>query len=204
MDCKFLTLLFSVLALSASAQLRIPSFEVAVKAGYVNMGDDRNDRGGGNSIFSTYESIFAQGELSVHIGQHIAVGYFHQRSIFGSYHESGGNSQQQFNLEGEHLMHGLNLRLSTGRTSKFRAYIQFKYFEGQFRIDYGDFRVAREGPGAGAGFGLMLRLGHKLYLNLIEAEAALLLSKSDVLFSDDKLLFPTARTGITYNFSKRK
>lgn len=204
MDCRYLTLIFSVLVLSASAQLRVPSFEVAVKAGYVNIGDDRNDPSGGNSIFRTYESIYAQGELSVHIGQHIAIGYFHQRSILGDYHDSGGNSGQDVNLEGEHLIHGLNLRLSTGRTSKFRAYVQFKYFESQFLIDYGDFRVAREGPGAGAGVGLMLRLGHKLYLNLIEAEATTLLSESDVLFSDDKILFPTVRTGITYNFSKRK
>jgi hypothetical protein len=201
---SYLLLLFVLTAFDLSAQLRAPSFEVAVKGGYVNIGDDFDDPNSGNHHQRTYEAIFVQGEVNVHIGQHIAVGYFHQRSVFGTYHEeSGGDGGETLNKDGQHLMHGLNLRLSTGRTSKFRPYIQFKYVAHQIVIDYEGFTIAREGTGAAAGVGLMLRLGHKLYINLFEVEANTFLSDSEVLM-DDANVFPTVKTGVTYNFSKRK
>jgi hypothetical protein len=199
-----LLLLVVLISLNVSAQLKMPSFEVALKGGYINIGDDYNDPNSGNHISRTYEGIFVNGEINVHIGQHIAVGYFHQRSVFGNYHEdSGGNGGKRLDKDGQHLMHGLNLRFSTGRTSKFRPYIQFKYVAHQIAIDYEGFTIAREGTGAAAGVGLMLRLGHKLYINLFEVEANTFLSDSDVLLIDTNV-FPTVKTGITYNFSKRK
>jgi hypothetical protein len=205
MNCRFCLLIVLVsLASSVFAQLRVPSFEVALKGGYVNISDDSNDPVSGSNEHKTYESVYIQGEINFHIGQHIALGYFHQRSVFGDYHyTSGGSSGIPLEFTGKHLIHGLNLRLSTGRTSKLRPYIQFKYFLDQFVIDYEGFNVARDGSGAAAGLGLMMRIGHKIYINLVEVEACTFLNDSDVLFVDGNV-FPTARTGITYNFSKRK
>jgi hypothetical protein len=188
-----------------TGQFKLPSFEVAVKGGYT-FADEQVEDQFGSSSDETYEAAYVHGEASVHLGQHIAIGYFYQQSVMGMYHNGhngGGSGVTRFEYDAGHLFHGLNLRFSTGRTSKLRPYIQVKYFSAQWVVDYGDFDIARKGAAVGGGVGLMMRVGHSLYINLIEVEACLPLTDSDVLLTKNNV-FPTARFGVTYNFSKRK
>jgi hypothetical protein len=197
---------FFVLMLGSAelaGQFKMPSFEVALKGGYVNIGDDTENLIEGYTMYNNYEAAYVQGEINFHVGQHIAAGYFHQRSVkgwYGNSHDSGGDP---FEFDAAHLLHGINVRFSTGRSAKFRGYIQVKYFASEFIVDHVDYEVARKGSGVGGGLGVMMRVGHNLYINLLEVEAATLLSDSDVLFAKSDV-FPTARIGVTYNFSKRK
>jgi hypothetical protein len=196
------SMLIMTLASGANAQFRLPSFEIAAKGGYL-YASDNIENSDGNSLQNDYESVYAQGEISVHFGQHIALGYYYQKSVFGNYHGSNGSGSSNIDQDGEHLIHGLNLRFSTGRAAKFRPYIQAKYFSHQFVVHYNGFNLATEGSGAAAGVGLMLRFGHNLYLNIVEAEVNMFIGTNEVLFAKQDL-FPIVRTGLTYNFSKKK
>lgn len=181
------------------AQFQLPSFEIGLKGGYTAMFDNLNLNNDG-----VYESLLAQGELNIHLGQRVAVGYFYQGNvILSNYHEQDNGGGQSFDQDGKHLLNGLTLRISTGRSTKFRPYIQGKYFWYEVVVDYGGFRVAGKGNGVSIGAGVMLRLGHKVYINLIEADFCNILSATEVMF-DKNNIFPQVRTGLTYNFSKRK
>jgi hypothetical protein len=183
-------LLLASLSLGVNAQLRVPSFDVALKTGYYMIND-------GNDNSYKYESIPLHAEVNGHVNQHIAIGYFYQRSVYANYHGSG------VDISGDHLMHGVNIRLSSGRAPKFRPYLNVKYFSYQTVVNFKNYNVASKGNGASAGFGLMVRLSHRLYLNVAEAEIGGLLTTSEVLFNEKKA-FLQARTGVTYNFSRRK
>jgi hypothetical protein len=201
MVCKYIgTFILVMMVSEVNAQLRIPSFEVALKGGYLRIDDDRQNQSQQDEY--VYEGAFVQGELMVHIGQHLAVGYFYQRSIFANYH-SRENLSVNLDQDAEHLIHGINLRLSTGRAAKFRPYLSAKYFQNQFVVNFESYNIATEGTGASAGFGLMMRMGHNLYINILEVEASTILQDNEVIFVQNNV-FPVVRTGVTYNFSKRK
>jgi hypothetical protein len=191
------------LTLIANAQFRLPSFDIGVRGGYLHLNDNFEESDGQNRN-AVFESLLGHGEANIHFGQHLALGYFYQRSIIiSNYHEEGGGGGSRFDQDAEHLMHGLNFRISAGRAPKLRPYGQLKYAKYEVVVDYGGFRLASKGNALGFGGGVMLRLGHNFYFNLIEAELYKLLSVSEVMLNNKDMFFEL-KTGITYNFSKRK
>lgn len=195
-SCLTLLVVIAV-SVTSRAQLRVPPFDVALKAGYTFIED--NPPGG---YVYKYETLFFQGELNIHVNQNIAIGYFYQRNgIVSNYH---GDNDSHADRPADHLMHGVNLRLSTGRSSRWRPYINLKYILLETVVHFNGFDIAYEGSTFTGGIGVMVRLSHNLYFNVIEGEIGKLITPGEVLFKDNKILFPQLRTGITYNFSKRK
>lgn len=189
-----------VISSGAQAQFKLPSFDIGLKAGYLFIEDYRGQNNGQSE--PRYESLSLQGELNVHLSQHIAVGYFYQRNaLFSNYWDKEGSSETD--LEARHLITGLSLRVSTGRAPKFRPYMTLKYFKLQGVVDHSTFKLATNATGASAGIGLMLRLGHNLYVTVIEGQMCNIMKSGEVLFKENTL-FPQIHTGINYNFSKRK
>jgi len=192
------TIFFLSLMLNSYAQLRIPTFDVSLKTGYTFIDDHRNNNDGD----IMYESLLVQGELNVHVNQYVALGYYYQRSAgISNYHSKNNSSTDR---SASHLLHGFNVRLSTGRSGKWRPYINLKYFTLQDVVNYPGFNLAYQSKGVAAGFGLMIRLNHRLYLNVIEADVNKLKTPGEILFVEQNKLFPQFKAGVTYNFLKRK
>ena len=147
-----------------------------------------------------YENLWAQGELNVQLGQRVALGVFYNKSFFGSYVSHDGNQDGQ---DAEHLMYGVLLRLSSGRSVRVRPYLQLKYFKYQMVVHNLGYDVATSASGATTGIGLMIRLSNKLYLNIPDLEFGSLFNTGDVLFRENTFMLK-AGAGITYNFSRRK
>jgi hypothetical protein len=200
---KKLLVIFALLVTTpAISQFRLPSFEIAIKPGYMMIHEDKNVDG--HSYNHIYENLSIQGEVSLHIGQRLAVGWFYNRNFFSNYRtETYDGGPIAADREGKHLMYGANVRLSGGRSARLRPYLQLKYFWLETVITYPGYRVASDLNGCTAGVGLMLRASNKLYINLIEAELNMFLNNNQMLFKQTDV-FPVLRAGLTYNFSKRK
>lgn len=192
-------LILFVLATGAHAQFRLPSFDIAIKPGYMSMYDELNS---GDGSDYRYETLTLQGELNVHITQHIAIGTFYQRNmIISNYHSKDQSSAMD--QDANHVFYGASARFSTGRATKFRPYCALRYFHYETVVNYESFNIAGKGNAGSFAVGLMLRLGHNFYLTLVEAEISQMFSASEVLF-EKQSIFPQFHGGISYNFSKRK
>jgi hypothetical protein len=204
MDYKksVITIGLSLCLTVATAQFRLPSFDIAVKAGYLTIGDDRQTIDGNHYSFS-YESITWQAEANLHLGQRLAIGWFYGKKLYANYHGDSEGGSAGTDKEAEHLIYGVNLRLSGGRAAKFRPYMQLKYYWLETVVQYPGYRVAADMNGVSAGVGVMLRVSNKLYINLLEGEVVMITKNESALFVDNDL-FPQLRAGLTYNFSKRK
>lgn len=203
MKDKFLILSIALLSCAAPSlgQLRLPAFEVALKGGYMFIDDMAAERIVKRDAL--YETLTGQGEISLLFGQHIALGYYYQRGIIVSdYHGSDGSSGS-LDQDASHLLKGINLRFSTGRSGKFRPYIQAKYSWYEVVVHYDGFNIAGSGNTIAMGAGVMLRVGHKFYLNLLEADIHKITSVSELMFNKNDM-FPQVKTGVTYAFSRRK
>lgn len=195
----FFLLISLLFATSVQAQFRLPPFDIAIKPGYMAMFDELNSKNGSDIM---YETLTLQGELNVHITQHIAVGTFYQRNmIISNYHAK--DQSADMDQDANHVFYGASARFSTGRATKFRPYCMIRYFHYETVVNYESFNIAGKGNAASFAVGLMLRLGHNFYLTLVEGEICQMLSASEVLF-EKKSLFPQFHTGLSYNFSKRK
>lgn len=186
------------------AQFPLPSFDVSLKAGYMELYDNLNIDGYNYS--HVYQSGAWQGEVNLQLGQRVAFGWFYSRPLVSSYHEAKGSNAEMVNLKGDHLMYGANIRLSGGRASKLRPYVQMKYFWLEVAIEQSGYRTAVDLKGIAGGIGLMLRVNHKMYINLIEGEIGSPFKHDGIMFNGAQWdrAFPQLRTGLTYNFSKRK
>ncbi len=183
----------------AHAQFRIPSFDIAIKPGYMSIYDELNSENGSDY---RYETLTLQGELNIHITQHIAVGTFYQRNmIISNYHAKEQSSDMD--QDANHVIYGASARFSTGRATKFRPYCAIRYFHYETVVNYESFNIAGKGNAGSFAVGLMLRMGHNFYLTLVEGELCQMFSASEVLF-EKQSLFPQVHAGISYNFSKRK
>ncbi len=201
MSCRIFLIIALFASVHANAQFRLPSFDISVKGGYINLTDDYSVNN--QSEHFVYESIGIQGEIHAQFGQHLALGWFYGKSGYANYHEQNSNSTEAVDKVAEHLQYGLNARLSAGRSSRLRPYVQAKYFWLQVAVQQSGYRAGNEFTGFAGGAGLMLRASHRLYINLIEAEINMLTKQKGIMFnSTDKV--PQVRAGLTYNFSKRK
>lgn len=185
----------------AYCQLRLPAFDVSLKGNYLSLNDEYQYATGSRGFM--YESLGLQGEIHLQLSQRLAVGWVYGKSMFiSNYHDTWG-SNGDYDRSAEHLFYGANLRLSGGRSSKLRPYVQAKYFWLEVTVTHPDYRAAADMKGFAGGVGLMLRLNNKLYINLIEGEACVLKPHGSRMFRANDI-FPQFRTGLTYNFSKRK
>lgn len=182
------------------AQFRLPSFDASLKVSYLTLWDQQELDG--RTYDYTLESLGWHGEVNLQFGQRVAVGWFYGHSLVSNYHNKDAGS---IDLKGEHLTYGANVRLSGGRSSRFRPYVQMKYFWLEAVIEQSGYRTAADMKGITGGIGLMLRVNHKLYVNLIDAEISSPFKHDGLIFKiEDNRVFPQLRAGLTYNFSKRK
>lgn len=176
------------LTIAAQAQFNLPPFEINIKGGFSALITD--DEGP--------QMINVQGGLHVPINQYISVGWMYARTAYGTVHN--GDVDQDYRTQ--ELITGPELRISGGRSRKLRPYLVLSYTKFEIVTDYEAYRDASKTNAFGAHFGLMLKLGNRMYLNLIEVGGRKL--------SDEPFWLPNGniqaeiKTGLTYNFGKKK
>lgn len=193
---SFYTLVFVFAAALASAQFRLPQFDVELK-GQQNLFPGN----GGDGSMDFFETTNIYAGAHIQIGQHFAIGGFYSNSFRGADRYSGNNSSAS--KKGLLLLKGLDFRLSTGRSKNWRKYITLNYSKLEFVEDNIDYRLATKANAIGASVGIMRKLSNALYLTVIELGVK---SLSDELFwtgSSNKILIDV-KVGLLYNIGKRK
>ncbi len=196
-----LTGIFMLCTALTFGQFRLPSFDISIKPVYLGVTDAYRTNGRDQNFM--YESMGLQGEIHLQISQQLAIGWVYNRSAYANYHEKDSGGGSVVDKDGQHLYYGLDLRLSGGRASKYRPYIQGKYYWMEIVVNQTGYRTAAAWNGVAGGLGLMRRVNNKLYINLIEVEVNMIMPSDAVMFQRDDV-FPQFRAGLTYNFSKRK
>lgn len=200
----FLTLviLSFVIIRTTSAQFRMPSFDVEVKANQnliPGSGDDDGDL-----MFLETTNIHCG--LHIHFGQRLALGAFYSKSFRGiagiSYAHGAADQQRDVQM----LIKGVDLRFSGGRAKKWRRYISANFSVIEVVQNNESYRLAGKSPVYGINIGLMRKLSNSLYLNVIELGAKYI---NDKMFWFDNhgpgsYLMAEAKMGLTYNIGKRK
>ena len=197
---KALISLSLLLPALAQAQFRLPQMDVEVKFGQSII------PASGSSTIDNTQTTNVGGALNFHISQHVGVGWYYQRSLSGStkYQNNDGQSNTP-SKEAQMLLTGPVLRISTGRGSKWRPYIALSYSKMEIVQSNGGYNVSSKTNALGVNIGVMRRLGNRLYLNLIEVGGRLM---NELPFwyestgSNGGMI--EAKTGLTYNFGKRK
>jgi hypothetical protein len=193
MNRKFSCLLILVAALTmqANAQFRLPPFEINVKGGFTSLlSKDYNT-----------QMINVQGGVQVPINQFISVGWIYARTAYGNTrNNSSETSNKDYNTQ--ELITGPEVRISTGRSRKLRPYLSLSYTKFQIVTDYEGYRNASKTNAMGIHAGLMLKLGGRMYLNLIEGGARKLADEPFWLTKGNIQI--EIKTGLTYNFGKKK
>jgi len=190
------TLIFAIATVVASAQFRLPQFDVEVK-GQQNL----LPGSGGNGNMDFFETSNYYLGAHVQISQHFAVGGFYSNSFRGADRYSGDNFS--IDNKGQLLLKGLDVRLSSGRSKNWRKYLTLNYSKVQLVEDNGDYRLATKVNAIGASLGIMRKLSNKLYLTVIELGVK---SLSEEIFwagSSNKIMLD-AKMGVLYNIGKRK
>lgn len=194
-----ITLLILAAVDSLSAQLRLPTFDVELKAQQTLV--PGNGDGNGEFEFVETTNFYAGGH--VQINQYIAIGGFYGRSFRGMGKFSfDDNSVQNEVLQ---LQKGIDIRVSTSRAKNWRKYLVVNY--GQIEmVKVGEsFRSSDKTNVFGFNLGISRRLSNNLYLTVMELGVKIM---SDTMFwlntQDTKLIMADAKVGLTYNIGKRK
>ena len=140
----------------------------------------------------------------VQINQYLAAGWIYSRSFRGQGYNSPNDFKFHFGRGDSRaitLMQGPEIRISAGRSAKWRPYLNLNYCVAQVVEDKGSYRFASKQTALGASIGLMRRLGNRLYFNVLELGMKRFSEK--IFWADTKLLLE-AKTGFTYNIGKRK
>ena len=175
------------LSLPALAQFRLPQVDVDIK-GMLSFFDAQT-----NNVDNTF-SLSVQGGAHIQINQYIAVGGYYGRSFMGKVkYNEGGSSSTDYDTK--LLIYGGDLRLSTGRSAKWRPYLVLSYGKLEF-VEKQSINLAMSATTMGANAGIMLRLGNNLYWNVVEVGGKIL---SDKIYWLDSDFMPEAKTGFTYN-----
>jgi len=174
----------------ASAQFRLPQIDIEAK-GVGSIFD-----AGNNESISDIAAISGQGAFHVQVNQHIALGVVYAKSFLGKVHHQDGNHATTAKNDLKLLMTGLDLRLSAGRSVKWRPYLSLNYSKVEFIEQYSGYNLAHSTNAIGANIGVMLRLGNNLYWNVVEVGAK---SYKDKVFWLGTDFTAEAKTGFTYN-----
>lgn len=184
-------LLLVAVAVDLRAQLRVPPFELNVKGTFNALISDNNET----------LMIGAQGGIDVPINQYIAVGWMYARTFYGSTH-NGDKDANNTNYDTQELITGPEIRISTGRSRKFRPYGALSYTRFEIVTDYGSYRNANKTTAWSVQAGLMMKLGGKMYWNLVEAAYRTIADEPFWIPGGNRQL--EFKTGLTYNFGRRK
>ncbi len=176
------------------AQLPIPSMDAKLQGGYgIITGMETQD----------FEGINISGALHFHINERIAVGPFFSRGVDMNFAEEVSNDLLENDAELSII--GLNVRLSASRSPSIRPYLNLSYFRMELIKDFGDYRLASQTNGFGAGLGLMIKLNRNLYLNAIELSARQVGDDAfEILLEDGGDFLIQLQTGISYNLGRKK
>jgi len=183
--------LFFIMAAASpvAAQFRLPQIDVDLKGAF-SLYD-----AGNNENVDHINQTSVQGSVHVAISQHIALGAFYMKGLNGSItHKNGASANTQNNLKT--LMSGFDLRLSAGRSVKWRPYLLLSYSKIEFVESYTGYNLAHSTWAPGVNLGVMLRLGNSFYWNVIEVGGKFLGEKVYWLDTD---FTAEVKTGVTYN-----
>lgn len=183
--------------ITANSQIRIPPFDFELKLHQSFFPGSGEDEG-----LEVFAATNLQGGLHWQISQHLAVGGFYSRSLAATakYWGAGGSKQTK---NGFQLVKGIDVRLSSGRAKKWRTFIALNYSQIEVIEDAENYRFAAKTGSLGASLGIMLKLGNKLYLNLIELNGQVV-SDPPFWFNTDTDILVGAKMGLLYNLDFRK
>jgi hypothetical protein len=182
-------LFFVAVASPVIAQFRLPQIDVDLKGAYslFDAGSDEN--------VDHIRQTSVQGSVHVAISQHVAVGAFYMKGISGGIDHKNGNSTNTQN-DLKTLMTGFDIRLSAGRSVKWRPYLLLSYSKVEFVETYNGLNLAHSTPALGVNVGVMLRLSNSFYWNVVEVGAK---SFSQKVYWLDTDFTAEVKTGLTYN-----
>lgn len=184
------------------AQFRLPPFDVELKVSETVIPSNNNYQ---TAVVNTdlLETTNIYGAAHLQFGQHLAVGWLYAKSFRGQVKYSSNGFQTAPNSEmASLLMFGPDLRYTTGRAKKTRLSVSVNYTQVEFVDDKGGYRLAHKANAIGASFGLIKRLSNTIDFNIIELGVKAILGEKTFWLNTDIML--EAKTGLTFNFSKRK
>lgn len=180
-------LVFLVFMIPVKAQFRLPQFDIEAKGGYSLI-----DAGGNQSVDMASFSFFQAG-LHLQFSQRLALGGFYNRSFGGETKYGSGDSRNEYPLSV--LMYGVDLRLSAGRSARWRPYFGLVYGKAEFVQKTGSYNLAATSNMMGANLGIMKLFGRNFYWNILEVSARVF----DRIYWLEADFSLEAKTGFTYN-----
>ena len=180
--------LLTLASIHGVAQLKLPTFDIELKINQNLIAEN-----------TFVETTNFYGGAHVQINQHVALGGFYSRSFRGV--TVNGNSDQK--AEALQLQKGLDVRLSNGRAKKWRKYLSVNYSQVEIVQVNKGFRLAGKSNAFGASLGIMRKLSHNLYLNVIELGVNAMTDEIFWFNTSDKIIIH-AKMGLTYNIGRRK
>ena len=197
----FMGLLMSSITL---AQFRLPPFDIELKVQETFIPSDNNNNQTATVTTDYLETTNFYGAAHLQIGQHLALGWLYAQSFRGTLQYSTSNSSQASPPDGKAslLMFGPDIRYATSRAKKTRFSISFNYTQIEFVDDKGTYRLAHKSNAVGLSLGIVKRLSNTIDLNLIELGSKGFLGEKAFWMEAGMML--EVKTGLTFNFSKRK
>src|SRR5258706_7144754 len=196
-------LFFCFFSVACLAQLRLPRIDIEAKVHQtlIPAGSDK----GSSSLKAISTANLLLG-AHVQINQNIAIGWIYSSSFKGSGYNTvdfKGNIFGNGDSKASTLISGPDLRISTGRASKWRPYLSINYSNVQIVEDKDSFRFSTKLTAIGGSFGIMRRYGNHLYWNVLEVGVK---KMSQKLFwgDQDSGMLIDLKMGFTYNIGKQK
>ncbi len=190
-----------------AAQFHLPSMDIQMKSGAAILTDMIDKY---NNLYS-YTAPLIYAELNWNISQHFAAGAFLTAGVYSksNFAFTGEYGSSNTSYGSSHLAYGIKLRASSGRQPRFRPFAEFSYGKLEMDLEKNVYRISNSTNFFGISFGLMIRLGSKLYLVLpqttlrIRKNGFFFEHPGDYLFSSYPL-FIELTGGLSYNIGKKK
>ncbi len=204
MVSRFAILFISLISFSTLglAQFRMPRIDVEVKIHQVLI-PGNGDQNSPSSLKAISTANLLLG-AHVQINQYFAVGWYYSNSFSGSGYNTvdfKGKFWAKGDSKAMTQLSGPEIRISTGRASKWRPYLILNYSNIQIVEDKESFRFSSKLTAIGASMGIMRRYGNHLYWNVLEIGGK---SFSEKLFWADASGLIDVKMGFTYNIGKKK
>ena len=210
MNSKGNFILIWIISLSATtglAQFHLPSMDIQLKSGVAVLPDVNDDF---NNHY-TYTAPLLYSEINWNISQHFAAGAFLTTGVYSTsnFAFTGESGSSNTSYGSSHLAYGIKLRASSGRQLRFRPFAEFSYGKLDMYVEKNVYRISNSTTFFGISFGLMVRLGSKLYLVL--PQATIRMRKNGFFFEPaGNYLFSSYTPfielsgGLSYNIGKKK